>query len=843
MSRKPELLAPAGSWESLVAAVENGADAVYLGGKSFNARQSAGNFDDREIERAVEYAHIRGAKVYITVNILLDDRELPDALEFLHFIQKSGADAAIVQDLGLVRLARKVIPELPLHASTQMTVHSLPSVLALKEAGVSRVVLARELSLEAAKEIVRESGAEIEVFIHGALCVCYSGQCLMSSLIGGRSGNRGRCAQPCRLPYVMVDRQGRNIADPGSAGSYLLSPRDLNMSKHLPDLVRSGITSFKIEGRMKRPEYVATVVRVYRGLLDRAAAGGDFIVTADEARDLAQIFNRDFTTGYFYGRPGPDLMSYKRPNNRGLFLGRVKGYNKTLRLAEISLDEQLRAGDGIEVWVTEGGRTAGEINRIFMGGRPVDSAPAGSVVQLDIPGRVFPGDRVFKTHDAGLVEKARASFASAKGLKKIPLVFKVSARLGEPLKIEVEDSSGNTGQAVTAGPSRLAMNRPLTYEYLYKQLSRLGNTPFEMSELELDLTGDLMVPVSDINEARRTALSRIEKKRAAVFGHKPVTEEVFRRRLETAFPAGPSKAAGVRKRPEVSVTVTDLTSLKAAVDAGAGIVYFGGEQFHSKGALSLEQILKGSEICASSGVRFVLSSPRILQDKDIDRFCSLLEKVSKGHLDGVQAGSLGLARRVREITDKPLYADFSLNMLNHESANFLYESGVSQVTLSPELTMEQIRDMVPYLPLPAEVIVHGALPLMVSEYCAAGSLPGGGKPGRCPGPCRKNSCGLKDRKGVVFPVEMDQYCRMHIFNSRDLCLIEDVGVIAGTGIAALRIEARREGHGYVRDVVRAYRTVLDLPGYAGDIISELKEVLAGHSPQGFTKGHYYRGVI
>ncbi len=838
MSRKPELLAPAGSWESLVAAVENGADAVYLGGKRFNARQSAGNFDDREIVRAVEYAHVRGARIYITVNILLDGRELPEALDFLYFLQRSGADGVIIQDLGLLRLARQAIPELPLHVSTQMTVHNLPAALVLKEAGISRIVLARELSLEAITEIVRESGVAIEVFIHGALCVCYSGQCLMSSLIGGRSGNRGRCAQPCRLPYVLVDRRGRPLVDPGSAGKYLLSPRDLNMSRRLPDLVRSGITSFKIEGRMKRPEYVATVVRIYRGLLDRAAAGGDFTVTPEEARDLAQIFNRDFTTGYFYGRPGPDMMSYKRPNNRGLFLGRVKGFNKTLRLAEISLEEPLRVGDGVEVWVTEGGRKAGEVKRMFIGGRPVNRAPAGAVAQLDIPGRVFPGDRVFKTHDTDLVEKARASFASPREQRKIPLVFKVSARLGEPLEIEARDGSGNTGRAVSANPVQEALNRPLTYEYLFKQLSRLGNTPFAVSELQLDLRGDLMAPVSDINETRRIALAQLEKKRADAYGHKPVAEEVFRRRLAAA--ARPGAVAIVGKRPRLSVTVTDLASLQAAVAAGAELVYFGGERFHSKGVISADHILKGSEICAAAGVNFVLSSSRILQDQDLDQFSRLLEKVAKGRLDGVQAGNLGLVRRVLDITDKPVYADFPLNIFNHESATLLKGLGVSRVTLSPELTLEQIRDMVPALPLPAEVIVHGALPLMISEYCAAGSLLGGAKPESCPGACHDAQCGLKDRKGVVFPVEQDQHCRMHIFNSRDLCLIEDVGAIAETGVAALRIEARREGHAYVRDAVRAYRAVLDAPGRN---IPALKETLAGHSPQGFTKGHYYRGVL
>lgn len=845
MSVKPELLAPAGSWESLVAAVENGADAVYLGGKLFNARQSAGNFDQEELSRAVEFAHVRGVKVYVTVNILLDDQELPEAAGFLHSLQQCGADAAIVQDLGLARLARQVIPELPLHASTQMTTHNLPAALLLKEAGIDRVVLARELSLEAIKEIRQQGGVEVEVFIHGALCVCYSGQCLMSSLIGGRSGNRGRCAQPCRLNYVLVDRHGRPLAEPGEVGDYLLSPRDLNLSEHLPDLIKAGITSLKIEGRMKRPEYVATVVRIYRELLDRAAVSGNFTVNPEDARDLAQIFNRDFSTGYFYGRPGRELMSYKRPNNRGVRLGRVKRFDRNTRLAEISLEEPLRVGDGIEVWVTEGGRAAGEVGRIFLGGKSVDRAPAGTVVQLDIPGRVFPGDRVFKTHDADLVERARASFTSSREQKKIPLVFTVTARVGEPLRIRVEDTDGFTGEAETASPAQEAVNRPLTFEYLEKQLARLGNTPFELTELRCRPEGEVMVPVSEINEARRTALARLAEQRSAACRAEPVSESVFNRRLADALSHELKKGVSGAVKPRLSVAVTDLPSLKAAVKAGAGEVYFGGEQYRSKGPLTLEDIHAGSETCAEAGVRFILSSPRILQDSDLERFCRLLDKVDARHLDGVQAGNLGVIRRAREMTEAPVYADFSLNVYNHETAIFLMEAGVSRVTLSPELTLEQIKRLVPFLPIPAEAIVHGALPMMISEYCAVGSLLGGGKAKGCPGPCGGLRCGLEDRKGVVFPVEVDQFCRMHIFNSRDLCVLGDISSLTGAGVSVLRIEARREGAEYVRDVVRAYRSAMEpLPkGREEEKLSELKEALAKYSPEGFTKGHYYRGVL
>ncbi|MHB8155948.1 MAG: peptidase U32 family protein, partial [Desulfocucumaceae bacterium] len=276
--KRPELLAPAGGWEALTAAVENGADAVYLGGHMFSARQSADNFNDDELSRAVDYAHLRGVKLYVTVNTLIADSQMEEALEFLYRLQVLGADAAIIQDMGLASLARKAIPELSLHASTQMTAHNSPGVRELTGAGFSRVVLAREMSLEEIKLIKKTTGADLEVFIHGALCISYSGQCLLSSMIGGRSGNRGRCAQPCRMQYSLLDKNGSSAADTSQTGEYLLSPRDLNMSGHIPDLIRAGVGSFKIEGRMKRPEYVATVVRVYRNLIDRALSGEPYLV-------------------------------------------------------------------------------------------------------------------------------------------------------------------------------------------------------------------------------------------------------------------------------------------------------------------------------------------------------------------------------------------------------------------------------------------------------------------------------------------------------------------------------------------------------------------------------------
>ncbi|SHI92928.1 DUF3656 domain-containing U32 family peptidase [Desulfofundulus thermosubterraneus] len=847
-SAKPELLAPAGDWEGLVAAVQNGADAVYLGGKLYNARQGAANFDHEELQRAVDYAHIRGVKVYVTVNILLSDEELEDAARFLHFLQRAGADGVIVQDLGLATLARHVLPELPLHASTQMTVHNRAGVEKLLALGFRRVVLAREMSLKEIRDIKEATGADLEVFIHGALCICYSGQCLLSSMIGGRSGNRGRCAQPCRLRYTLVDEKGRPVVDPREVGEYLLSPRDLNLSGHLPDLIRAGINSFKIEGRMKRPEYVATVVRIYRNLIDRAMADEDFYITPEEARDLAQIFNRDFTTGYFYERPGYELMSYKRPNNRGLFLGRVVRYHSRTGRAEVALEEPLRVGDGVEVWVSRGGRVGVEVHAIWEEGRQVEQVPAGRVVEIYLPREVRPQDRLFKTHDSSLMERARATFASLREVRKNPVVFHVRVRLGEPVRVRVEDSAGHSGVGTGLTPAQPAVKRPLTPEFLKGQLDRLGNSPFALKDLRCDLDDNVIVPVGEINEARRRAIEELEAARIkSARPAPPIPEDVFARRLAEArvkaagrvLPTGRSPG----KRPLLSIAVTDLASLEAAVFAGVDQVYFGGESFRSGPPVGEEEIRRGTEICKKHGVRFILSTPRIIHDPEMAAVERLLDLAANLPAQGVLAGNLGLIDRVAR-TGLPLYADLAFNVFNLRTAAYLLDQGAVQLALSPELTMEQVAALVARGHFAAEVLVQGAVELMVSRYCALGSLLGGLAAGRnCAGPCQGRHRALQDRVGAVFPLEVDQFCRMHLFNSRDLCLVDDVHKFAEMGVAALRIDARGRGAEYARAAVQAYRRALDLnpAGNAGEL-SRLRERLQQYSPAGLTRGHYYRGV-
>ena len=865
--KKPELLAPAGGKDALVAAVQNGADAVYLGGRQFNARRGAENFDSRELAEAIEYAHLRGVNVYVTVNILLADAELREAVRFLQAIYNAGADAAIVQDWGLIRLARLVTPELALHASTQMTAHNLPGVIFLRDAGIKRVVLARETDLQAVRYIREQAGIQVETFVHGALCVCYSGQCLMSSMIGGRSGNRGRCAQPCRLEYRLADQKGQPVAAAGQWGDYLLSPKDLNLSARIGSLLAAGIDAFKIEGRMRRPEYVATVVGIYRQLIDRAMAGEDggensggegsveggsvedssvedSSVTEAESVDLAQIFNRGFSTGYFFGRPGRDLMSYQRPNNRGVPLGRVRSYNRQSGRAAIELGAPLAIGDGIEVWVTKGGRVGLEVHNLWVQGLPVTAAAAGAAAEIAIQGQLRPGDRIFKTHDAGLINRALQTYASSREKLCLPLDMRVRARVGEPLVLEADDRAGVKVTVRTAGMCLEAQKHPLTDEFLAGQLSRLGNTPFVLGELVCDLGDRVMLPVSEINDARRRMVELMAGERVKKRLPEPLDAATMEKRFALALAQG--DAASSVRRPKLAVSVSDPPSIRAAVTNGAEIVYYNGESFARRAKPARAELAAARQLCRRAGVAFMPMTPRILHDTEFQQYEDELAALLALEPDGIMVSGYGLLPLVRAGAALPLAADFPFNVFNRQAALFLQEQGLFRVTVSPELNGEQVRELAAGAAPETELIVHGYLPLMVSRYCAPGSLLGGRSEENqvCTAPCRKGSYALLDRKGVLFPLETDSRCLMHLFNSRELCLLDTLPYLSEAGLASLRIEARRNDAGYVAKTVRAYRLVLDQlweqPGRLPDLAAAVRDLTAGGP--GYTRGHYYRGV-
>lgn len=834
MPEKVELLAPAGSMEALVAAVENGADAVYLGGKMFNARQYANNFDDNALQEAIEYCHLRGVKIYVTVNTLIKNKELNDVAQYIYKLQSFGVDAVIIQDIGLLYMIRKLFPQLEVHGSTQMAVHNLAGAQFLFSSGVKRVVLAREAELKDIKHIRQFSDIELEVFVHGALCISYSGQCLMSSMIGGRSGNRGRCAQPCRMKYYLTDLEGNELLQHSEIGEYLLSPRDLSTIRHIPELVKSGVHSFKFEGRMKRPEYVATVIRIYRNALDRYYKNPDnYRVLEEEERELAQIFNRDFTAGHILSISGIDLMSYKKPNNRGLYLGRIKE-NLHRDLAPILLETDLAVGDGLEFWVTKGGRKGSTVDKIILDNRNVESAKSGSYVYIKVPPGVKKGDRVFKTHDEKLIAKAQESYTSP-SKRRILLHAKVEAEIGKPLSLTFTDTTGNQVTVQTDFITEKAIKKPLTDELLQKQLGRLGNTPFKLESLQFIVNADVMVPMSELNKARRLAVDKMEKIILQQQLPPRVEKGIFIKEKQNLFQSIPND-----KKVQKTVLIAhvgDYQSFQAAVNTEIDEIYLMGDTFRNR-ELSDKQLESAIYKAKEVNKKIVISLPRFWFIKEKKSFYKLMERLVKLKPHGVLVGNLGTLEAVKQYTrELDIYGDYWLNVFNDFAVQKLFDCGITKITLSPELNLDEIADIKSRVPL--ECIVHGSIPLMTSRYCAIGATMGGKSTARaCTGPCLKIKAGLKDRLNFIFPIETDRHCRMYIFNSKELCLIENLQDIISAGIPNLRLELQREPSQRITKLIQLYSEVLQQPENINKISSRLKEMY----PKGTTKGHYFRGV-
>ncbi len=766
--RKPELLAPAGSKEAFIAAVENGADAVYFGGTSFSARQYASNFTREGLEWAIDYAHIKGVRAYITVNTLIKDAELEKACEYLQFLCNCGADAVIVQDLGLMQMLREQLPELPVHASTQMTIHNIEGVKFLQNMGVKRIVLGRELSLEDIRIIKSQTEVQIEAFIHGALCFSYSGQCLLSSMIGGRSGNRGYCAQPCRKKYRINGIEG-----------CLLSPKDLNMSEHIPALVGAGIDSFKIEGRMKRSEYVAGVVRVYRKLIDRYfEAPEDFQVSEEEQRTLLQLFNRDFTTGYFFGNPGSELIS-RQPHNCGTMLGRVvKPHKKSM---SIYLEAQLNIEDGISA-----GEDAGIIVRsMYLNNQSVSTAAPGSVVKIPFDNKVSAGDAVFKTYDRLLMASLET-----KNSRKIPIKMSVKAHVDEHAELRIND--GENEIAIRGMSVSRAESKPLSRTSIEAQLKKLGGTAFEAHEIMFEIDDDIFIPLSELNSLRREAIAQLEGVR------------VQKWKRDCSKPKISPGNIKPKSKPILSVNTSSLECLEAAVDSGADVIYIG--------ELEKEDYSCAIEYGRRKGVSVFISTPRIIKDiMNLNMYLDL-------NPDGFLVANPGVLHNLHRLS-VPVVLDYPFNVFNRLTMEHLLNYS-QRITLSPELTLEEIRRLTPFGP--TECIVHGVFPLMVSEHDLISDLLPYGK---------LKEVLLKDEKGFAFPVRIDSQHRTYIMNSRQLCMLEYIPDLIKAGINCLRIEAKTYDKKCTGRITKAYRDALD--GCDSIFIRKGE----------YTTGHYFRGVI
>mgnify|MGYP000920706262 CR=1 FL=1 len=825
-----ELLAPAGSREALTAAVESGADAVYLAGNMFGARAYADNFDEEGMREAIAFAHSRDVRVHVTVNTIVRDEEMAALSRYLRFLYEAGADAALVQDLGVYRLARQAAPDLPLHASTQMTVHNLEGVLLLQEMGFERVVLSRELSLEDIRYITAHCQVEIETFVHGALCVCYSGQCLMSSMIGGRSGNRGRCAQPCRLPYTLIDAAGRDVLG-DSAGNFLLSPRDLNAVDLIPQLLDAGIYSLKIEGRMKRPEYVATIVRTYRKAIDHYLAAKNPPIDDDDRDHLAQVFNRDFTTAYMERHQGKQMMSDRRPNNRGLLVGRVVDYDARTEMVSLKLARDLAVGDQLDFWVKVGGRKTATVTDLCdKKGRSCPTAKAGEEVTLPLDAPVKPHDRVFKVFDAHLMEKARSFFRTGAPVRRVPVAAHVRVRLGEPLSIALHDRDGFTAQAETEFRAESAKKRPLDAATVEKQLRRIGTTIFSLGEVSFDIEDGVMVPVSEINEARRKAFAALQEERMA---H-------YRRATLPAFRCEEVPArTGCRGEARIAAATDTLASVREALRSGADEIVFGGDSYHHR-TIPLRDYAEAAQLARGAGCAIVFNTPRLVLRRDMAAWRKLVEGFVRLSPDAVSVHNFGTLRVVREAGLK-FYADASLPVINCRALAELAEMGASRAVLSSELTLEQAGALAVRAPFPVECIVEGNLELMVSEYCALGSFLGNATSGSCSMPCCKGKTryALLDRKDMKFPLVFDQSCHMHVLNGKRLSMLLHAMEFAPRGISFLRIDGRFMEAAELGRRVRLYK---EWSRFSGTLIKEQEDYLKELEGKDVTRGHYFRGV-
>lgn len=795
-----ELLSPVGSWEALTAAVQNGADAVYLGGKLFNARHYASNFSDEELMEAVSYAHLRGVRVFVTVNILIDDSEIEKALDYVYLLHSIGVDAIIVQDIGFASLIRNTIPQMEIHASTQMTINSLHGAIHLKELGFSRVVLARETSEEEIRLITSKSGIEIEAFIHGALCYSYSGQCLMSSLIGGRSGNRGTCAQPCRKQYSIVDRKGELLKSWNS--QYFLSTRDLNTIEETEKLIEMGIKSFKIEGRMKRPEYVATITNAYREAIDK----GSYSLFKEDKESIAQIFNRKFTHGLTFGDFGESFVSIDRPDNRGIPAGKILSINN--KGTTFAFDIDIKKGDGLE-WTTESGGTKGfkspqnisKKENLFVPG--IYGAVAGTVVN--------------RTSSVELLEKAKQSYFNES--RKIPVRIKVKIRANEFPKAEITDGKHKClvyGESV----AQEAKKAPLTIEKISEQILKLGGTVFVPENIEIDLSPDTFLPVSEINSLRRKATDCLEGKIIEGFVNIiPESEFSILKKEFMSFTKKeqPESRLNIRVMKQRHLDQLDLSKVDR--------IYLG---FYD----SLKENLT---VLKHSGVEVFLWTDRILYQKDYDEFESLLEE-NLDLLDGISVSNLGSLQFFSKY-EKKMHGDFGLNIFNSFSCRYFDNLGFTSTTLSPELNLSQMQSIAKKTGGNREAIVYGYLPSMIAKNCPMAVVKGCIDDRDCERCAFASGYKLRDKMNKEFFMERVNGLTT-IYNSVPLMVPEIVGSLSLRGISSARLDFTIENE--IAEIQSLFYDYLQ-----GNIEkNDVDEFLRYHRKNNeTTNGHFYRGVL
>ncbi|MCX6679253.1 MAG: U32 family peptidase [Methanothrix sp.] len=852
MKKLPQLLAPAGSPEALAAAIAGGADAVYLSGKRFGARKFAANFDEPDLAMAIDYAHLRNVKVYVTVNTLIRENELYDVAVYLLRLFEMGVDAVLLQDLGLGLLAGRMVPELERHASTQMTIHNKEGALFATRAGFRRAVLAREVGLDEIKTMGQElenekdtamQGIGLEVFVHGALCYSYSGQCLLSSAIGGRSGNRGMCAQPCRKPYVLLrgekDSYGRptGLAAQPQRERFLISTRDLCVYQHLDRIVRSPIESLKIEGRMKSPEYVAIVTRIYKRAL-QAIAKGKWSPSSEDERDLALSFNRDFTKGHLL--EARDVMGREMSDNRGVLIGSVASFDVQRGEAAVRLSGPFcpEKGDGL-VFLAPGQEMGLVVQKVVQ---------KDGLLRLMTPERVRPGSKVYLTGSTALAKKAQEIIASDK--IEIPLDLTITWQEGTPL-LEARLEDGRIVQVKAAFKMEKAKNQPTSRQQIVSQMLRTGGTLFVVRKITMDYAGDLFAPIGALNQARRDLLEKVQE--AILEKRRPTKEKVERARdiLKelnlSAFtspastgPASPAPTTSVGRIPSLAVYADSLETVRGAVLGGCQRVYFEIVLgwMEKERTLKAEKLIEEAKaICGK--VPLIWKWPKIT-NADFFKFANPL--LARANVDAIMVENVGAVQAVIEAGPKVhLYGASGLNVCNHLTVQALAPP-LEQLTLSPELSARQLADIVAAVRLipdapQIELMVQGNLEVMVAEDCMP--LPAKGEYDA------KEFWGLQDMRRI-FPLRLDDDHRTHIFNSAETCLLDQMPEIFAIDLDGVAVDARGRTGEYAREMTKIYKKAIDLTEKGGGTLRQdlesLKESIRPLALGGITHGHFQKGL-
>ena len=785
----PELLAPAGNFECVRAAVANGADAVYFGLPRFNARLRADNFTEADLPSVMKFLHDRGVRGFVTMNTLIFTSELPAAAEQLRLLEASGVDAIIVQDIGLALLARAVAPNLELHASTQMTITSPESLALMNRLGLDRAVLARELSLRELERF-KDSGVPLEVFVHGALCVAYSGQCLTSESLGHRSANRGECAQACRMPYqLVVDGQTRDTG----GRSYLLSPQDLAAVDEIPNLVQLGIRSFKIEGRLKSPEYVAGVTRVYRKAIDAAIDGRDHAdtITRSDWYDLQMTFSRGLFSGWMHGVNHQRLVDGRYAKKRGPIVGHVSASGSDW----VELDRvgaALKPGDGV-VFDTGGDTNREQGGFVFSVEHRRLSFQRGKINFSLIP----PGSRVWKTSDPAMERRLRSSWqGDIKPQRTIPLSLVVSGQSGEPLVVSVANSTISASSAIPLQP---AEKRPLSTPTLTEQFSRLGGTRWHLDDLVSHLPDDVMLPVSELNRLRRALVASLESATltdpkspaAAPASPRPSLSDLL-------LPIATARTSDPATPPELRVLCRNRTQLVAAANAGITTAY-----------LDLEDIRGYADAVAwaraESNLRLFLATPRI-QKAGEQGFFKLIERANP---HGILARNPGAVDHFSSAGFETV-GDFSLNVANPLTAHWYHQLGLNRLTISCDLSAPQVTDLLLAAP-PSwfELILHQHMPMFHMEHCVfAAFMSSGSTFLDCGRPCDHHKVSLRDRVGMEHPLKADAGCRNTLFNAVAQTGARHFSELRAAGLANFRIDLLDESSDDTLRILNAYSHLL-----------------------------------